>query len=137
MAGPMSIILFSGTADKLQAAATMVSGAAAMEVETHLFLTFWGLNAFRKDMITTQQPMSPEYGEFGAMLGKLMVEKQVTPWHDVLRTAKEIGDVRVHACAMTADLMDLTLADFDPLVDDMIGVAGFIESSRDGQVLFI
>jgi Uncharacterized conserved protein, COG2210 len=53
MAEKMSFVAFSGTADKLQALATMVSGAAAMGVETHVFLTFWGLNAFRKDLITT------------------------------------------------------------------------------------
>lgn len=135
--GKLTLVLFSGTADRLQAAATMASGAAAMGVETHVFLTFWGLNAFRKSTINEPLPISPEYGEMTEMMGKLMVEKGVTPWPEVLRTAKDIGEVHVHACAMTADLMDLTLEDFDPMVDDVIGVAKFIELSEGGQMLFI
>lgn len=42
-----SIVLFSGTVDKILAATTLTSGAAAMGKKVTLFLTFWGLMAFR------------------------------------------------------------------------------------------
>lgn len=137
MAQKMAFVVFSGTADKLQATATMVSGAAAMGVETHVFLTFWGLNAFRKTMIDAPLPMSADYGEMGEMIGKLMAEKGVPSWSQVLRDAKDVGDVHVHACAMTLDLMDLTQDDLDPMVDDVIGVASFIQLADGASVLFI
>lgn len=137
MAQKMAFVLFSGTADKLQAAATMVSGAAAMGVETHVFLTFWGLNAFRKTMIDEPLPMSADYGDMGEMMGKLMMDKGVPPWSQVLRDAKDVGDVHVHACAMTLDLMELTQDDLDPMVEDVIGVASFIQLADGASVLFI
>jgi peroxiredoxin family protein len=137
MADTMALVLSSETADKLQAAATMASGAAAMGVETHLFLTFWGLHAFRRSVIGTQLPMSAGYGETAEQMGKLMRDKGVAPWHEVLRDAKDVGDVRFHACAMTADLMDLTEDDLDPMVDDVIGVATFVELSAGARTLFI
>ncbi|MCL6105611.1 MAG: DsrE/DsrF/DrsH-like family protein [Actinobacteria bacterium] len=133
----MSFILFSATADKLQAAATMISGAAAMDVETHVFITFWGLNAFRKDSITQPLPMPKEYGEMAEMMGKLMVEKGVDPWYELLRMAKDMGNVHVHACAMTADLLGLTKDDFDPMVEDVIGVGTFVQIAEGGSIVFI
>ncbi|MBK9181131.1 MAG: DsrE/DsrF/DrsH-like family protein [Acidimicrobiales bacterium] len=137
MAEKMSFIVFSGSADKLQAAATMVSGAAAMGVETHLFLTFWGLNAFRKDMVGQPLPMSSEAGDMAEMMGKLMMEKGVPPWSSVLADAIDIGDVHVHACAMTMDLMDMPKEALVDVVEDVIGVGRFIELSAGGSVVFI
>ncbi len=133
----MSIVLFSGTGDKLQAAATMASGAAAMGVETHVFLTFWGLNALRKDMIGKALPMSADYGQEGENMAKLMHEKGAHSWYDVFEMARDVGDVHVHACSHTMDLMDLTLDDLDPMVEDVIGVATFVGSAGTGQILFI
>ena len=48
MADRMSIVLFSGTVDKLLAASILATGAAAMDMEVDLFLTTWGIEAFRK-----------------------------------------------------------------------------------------
>ena len=45
----MSLVVFSGTVDKLTAVATLATGAAAMNMEVDLFLTFWGLEAFKKN----------------------------------------------------------------------------------------
>ena len=44
----MSLIVFSGTVDKLIAASILATGAAAMGMEVEIFLTTWGLEAFRK-----------------------------------------------------------------------------------------
>ncbi|MHB1738820.1 MAG: DsrE/DsrF/DrsH-like family protein [Actinomycetes bacterium] len=133
----MAIVLFSGTADKLQAAVTIISGAAAMGVSTHVFLTFWGLAAFRRDMAGVPAPMSPEYGELGVQMGKLMQTKGVPAWRDVLDMAIDVGEVHVHACAMTADLLELGKDDLDPVVEDLIGVGSFVEMTRDAQTFFI
>ena len=45
----MSLIVFSGTVDKLMAASILATGAAAMGLQVEVFLTTWGLEAFRKD----------------------------------------------------------------------------------------
>ncbi len=137
MSEKMSVILFSGTADRLQAAATIVSGAAAMDVETHVFLTFWGLNAFRREQTKVPPPMSPEYGELGRAVGEMMIAKGVPSWRQLIAGAKDLGTVYVHACAMTMDLMGLAKEDLDPSVDDVIGVGTFIQLSEGGRTIFI
>lgn len=137
MTEKLAVVLFSGTADKLQAAATMVSGAVAMGVETHLFLTFWGEMAFTKEQINEPKPISPEYGAMGEKMGQLMQEKGMPVWHQVLRDLKDLGDLHIHACSMTLDMLGMDQDDLDPMVDDVIGVATFTGITEGAKTLFI
>ncbi|HVC80597.1 MAG TPA: DsrE/DsrF/DrsH-like family protein [Chloroflexota bacterium] len=138
MAERMSIIQFSGTVDKLMAASTLATGAAAMGLEVNLFLTFWGLQAFRKDQIRTNTRFSADFAEFAEPALQAMQAKKVPHWLDTLHGAAEIGNVHVQACSMTMELFGWTLDDLDPLVEGTTGVASFIEEAKDDQItLFI
>ena len=48
---PLNLVLFSGTDDKLQAAAVLTAGAAALGKPVNVFLQYWALDAFRADRI--------------------------------------------------------------------------------------
>lgn len=134
MPNRMSMIVFSGTVDRLYPAAIMASGAVAMGMDVDIFLTFYGLDAFRKGQPQTNQKMDVNYAEIAPMLAKLMREKNVPSWYDMLLKAKEIGNVRVHACAMTLDLMGMTKEHLDPIIDDVVGVGEFVSNAKDGEI---
>lgn len=134
MPNRLSMVVFSGTVDRLYPAAIMASGAVAMGMDVDVFLTFYGLDAFRKGQPETNQKMDMNYAELAPMLAQLMREKNVPSWYDTLRQAKELGKVRVHACAMTLDLMGLKKDDLDPMVDDVVGVGEFVSEARDGEI---
>ena len=51
MSDALNLVLFSGTADKLHAAATLAAGAAAMDRPVNVLLQYWALDAFRTDRI--------------------------------------------------------------------------------------
>ena len=134
----MSLIVFSGTVDKLMAASILATGAAAMGMEVELFLTTWGLEAFRKGNYKTNTRISKEYEDYGPVMMQQMMAKKVPSWMDNLKGAKEIGDVKVFACSMTMELFDMKLDDLEPIVDDVTGVATFVERAKESQVtLFI
>ena len=134
----MSLIVFSGTVDKLMAASILATGAAAMGMEVELFLTTWGLEAFRKDNYKTNMRISKEYEDYGPIMMQQMMAKKVPSWMENLKGAKEIGDVKVFACSMTMELFDMKLDDLEPIVDDVTGVATFVERAKESQVtLFI
>jgi peroxiredoxin family protein len=133
----LAIALFSGTLDRLYSATLLASGAAAMGKQVDLFLTFWGLAAFRKGQDKMGFPVSSDYGQEGARLGRQIADKQVPPWFETLAAAREIGDIRIHACPMSMDVMDISKDDLEDVVDDVIGVASFVELAGEGQVLFI
>lgn len=133
----LSMVVFSGTVDKLYPVAIMASGAVALGQKVEVFLTFWGLMSLRKGAAEQNQQISKDYEAMGPEMMRIMQEKKVPSWLDTLRTAKEIGDVKVYACAMTMDLFGLTLEDMDPIVDDVAGVAQFLSEAQGGMTLFI
>ena len=138
MSKKLSMVLFSGTVDKLMAASVITSGAVAMGMDVDIFATFYGLNSLRKEVVGTNMRFSKDFEEMGGMMVQLMQQKHMPSWYESMVKAKQAGNVKIHACTMTADLMGLKKEDFDPLVDDMCGVGTYIESAKDAAVtLFI
>jgi peroxiredoxin family protein len=134
----MSIIVFSGTVDKLMAASILATGGAAMGMEVELFLTTWGLEAFRKDAYKANMKVSKDFEEYGPVMMEQMMAKKVPSWMDNLKSAMEVGDVKIYACSMTMELFDMKLADLEPIVTEVTGVATFVERAKEGRVtLFI
>jgi peroxiredoxin family protein len=132
-----SIVLFSGTVDKLLAAVTLVSGAAAMGKKVNLFLTYWGVVAFRKGDWKTNRRFSKDFEDYAGPAFEAMQVKNVPPWLETLQVAMELGDVSVKACAATMDMFDIKLEDLEPVVSEVTGVASFIGDSEGGTTLFI
>jgi peroxiredoxin family protein len=134
MADRLSLVVFSGTVDKLYPVAIMASGAVALGKDVDIFATFYGLEAFRKGQPQKNMKMDANYPEIGPMMMKVMMEKKMPSWYDMLRQVKEMGNVKIHACATTYDLMDMKKEDLDPIVDDVIGVTEFLSKASEGGI---
>jgi peroxiredoxin family protein len=130
---PLSLVLFSGTDDKLNAAAVLAVGAAAMERPVNVFLQYYALDAFRADRIRLDHALSAEAttDQAPAVRGH-----DGTHWSELFRQAKDVGEVGIHACALSMEIFKLTKADLDPLVDDVEGVAAFMAAAT-GPMVFI
>jgi peroxiredoxin family protein len=57
-------------------------------------------------------------------------------WSEIFRQAKDVGDVSIHACSLSMEMLGLTVDDLDPLVDGQEGVASFF-MDVDGPVTFV
>jgi peroxiredoxin family protein len=137
MSEPLAISLFSGTDDRLNAAAVLVAGAAALGRPVHVFLQYWALDAFRADRIDEDHGLAPEAGEAGrAAVSDLRARGQAS-WAETLRGAKDIGSVDIQACSLSMDLFGITQDDLDPLVDGVEGVTAFWLAAEGAQVVFI
>jgi peroxiredoxin family protein len=133
----VSIVLFSGTDDKLAAAATLAAGAAALGRPVKIFLQYWGLEAFRADRIMSDHGLVPEAGAAGRAAVDAAAKAGQAHWADTLRMAKELGEVDIQACSASMDLLKLKQADLDPMVDGVEGVAAFYINAGEGQIIFI
>jgi peroxiredoxin family protein len=133
-ANRLAIVLFSGTIDKLMSASIMATGAAAMGMDVEIFLTNWGALAFRKGDYETNKRVSADFADYQSYLLEQMAAKHVTSWMENLEGAKEIGNVHITACSHTMTLFDLQLADLEPIVDEVIGVAAYLERARDSAM---
>jgi peroxiredoxin family protein len=133
---PLSLILFSGTDDRLGAAAILATGAAAMGRPVNVFLQYWALDAFRRGKVSAWHGAAPEAGPNGTVLVRAS-QTGDRHWSELFRQAKDIGDVKIHACALSMELFDITTDDLDPLVDDVEGVAAFMADATTGPITFI
>jgi peroxiredoxin family protein len=128
-----SLVLFSGTDDKLTAAAILAAGAAAMDRPVRIFLQYWALDAFRSNRIRDDHGVSPEATPEQAALVREHAEPH---WSENFATAKEIGDVTIHACPHSMETLGIKAEELDPLVDGVQGVATFFMNAE-GPITFI
>ena len=137
MSEKFAMIVESGTVDKLMAASILGAGAAAMGKEVTVFLTFGGLMAFKKGAEQAPMVMPDEFAGMEQQLGQLMQAKNVPHWLKNFEDAKEVGNVHIYACGATMDMFDLKKEDLEPLVEEVVGVATFIQKSEGAQTVFI
>ena len=134
---PLNLVLFSGTDDKLQAAAVLTAGAAALGRPVNIFLQYWALDAFRADRITRDHGLSPEAGEAGRKAVEALARAGQASWAETFRQAKELGSVDIQACSLSMDLLGLEQSDLDPVVDGVEGVTAFFLNAGEGNIVFI
>ena len=134
----LSIIMFSGTIDKLMPIGVLASSAAATGFDVEIFATFWGLMALRKDMADKNTRVSKEFEDIAPEMFKIMRERNVPSWLDMLREAKELGNVKIYACAMTFDMFGMRKEDLVDIVDEIVGAGEYLEKAKDADItLFI
>jgi peroxiredoxin family protein len=133
MSSTVSIVLFSGTEDKLHAAATLAAGAAMMGRPVNMLLQFWALDAFRAAGIEARRGLAADAGVTAAGA----VERPALPWVDTFRMSKELGEMQIRACSASLEYLGIDVGDLDPLVDGAAGVATFFADAEDGPITFI
>jgi peroxiredoxin family protein len=130
---PLNLVLFSGTDDKLNAAAVLTAGAAALGKPVNVFLRT-GPRRVHQAKIERPRPRPERAPRVGR---NRCPTKPAGLWAETLRQAKDLGTVDIQACSLSMDLLGLEEADLDPLVDGVEGVTAFYLNAGEGQVVFI
>jgi peroxiredoxin family protein len=130
----LSIIMFSGTADKFIPLGVLSQAAAAMGVEVNIFVTGFALRGFTKK--SEELPFPAEFTAMAPALAKGLEQSHVASWDAMLRQAKDLG-AKIYTCSMMSSVMGLKKDDFNDLVDDVVGAATFLQKAERGQTLFI
>jgi peroxiredoxin family protein len=152
----LAMVVFSGDMDKLFAAFTIATGAAASNMDVTMFFTFWGLRALKKKARTGKSLLgrlfglvyggdidraSPSQMKFGGigrwMFKKMMKAKRVPTLAEMRQTAIDLG-VKLHGCQMSMEVMEIPR---EKMIDDVaqcVGVATFLEQAQQADVtLFV
>ena len=150
----VAIVVFSGDMDKVLAAMIIANGAVAMGGSAHLFFTFWGLNALRKEsppsasmnhetksfvdkMMGSFMPKGMNHlqlsqmsmGGLGTWLMKKTMEKKHLPnLPDLLHDAQESKKVHFVACSMSMEALGISK---EELIEEceLGGVADFLQNA--------
>lgn len=152
----LTMVVFSGDMDKVFAALIIANGAAASGMEVTMFFTFWGLKAIQKGNLTGKgflgrmiglmnrggiERIGPSRFNFGGigrgLFKKMMKDKNVVSLNELLEMAIDL-DVKLYACKMSMDVMEIAQEDLIDEVAGFMGVAGYIkEASESGVTLFV
>ncbi len=132
----ISLIVSSDKLDKIYPAVNLASASAAMNWRTDLFFTFWGLNVLKKDFHS--QSVSSDYVQYEKPLLNSIKSGSMPGWKELLKKAKEGGNMKVYACSTTMDTFGITKNDLDDFVDEVAGAATFLSKAKDSEItLFI
>jgi peroxiredoxin family protein len=138
LADKITIMMYSGTVDKLMPLAIVASGAVAMDMEVNIFITFYGLLGFKKGMVETNQTFVKDFQEMVPMIKEQIKKKNLPSWYDMLKKAKDTGKVKIQACSTACDILDIKKSDLDPIVDEMAGVGTYLAEAAESKItLFI
>jgi peroxiredoxin family protein len=152
----LAMVVFSGDMDKLFAAFTIATGAAASNMDVTMFFTFWGLRALKKKArtgksflgrllglfyggdINRASPSKLRFGGIGRwMFKKMMKAKRVPTLAEMRQTAIDLG-VKLHGCQMSMEVMEIPR---EKMIDDVaqcVGVATFLEQAQQADItLFV
>ena len=133
----LAIIVEGGTLDKLYCTFILGSTAAAMDMETHLYFTFWGLSTLVKGaMEKVGLPATYKHLE-EQMKRNLAKMKYPTPY-EMLKRLKQSGMLKIYACSPSMEMFGIKKENLIPEVDEIAGAAAFFEVAADADItLFI
>jgi peroxiredoxin family protein len=121
----VSIIITSGSREKLQFAAMMASVAAVSAYEVTVFLSMNALPHF----VTDNAPDVPCEGE----MGRLIETKNVPEFLALFEQAVELGDAKIHPCSMAVDIMGVHESQLKPFLAAPMGLTKFVSLAEGGQ----
>lgn len=122
----ISIVLVSGSLERLQMAGMVASVGAVSGHEVTAFLSMNALKYFMKD--AAEAP--PVEGE----MGDLLREKKAPPFKQLFEQAAELGDAKVFPCSMAMDVMGIESSDLESYIGEPLGLTKFLDDSADAQV---
>jgi peroxiredoxin family protein len=154
----VTIIVFSGDLDRVQAAFNIATGAASMGMDVTMFFTFWGFDVIKRNDAkgrgkgilrkafsvikpggSKRLPLSRfNMLGFGSWaMKRLMGEFKMPTTDQMISMAKEMG-VKIIACTITMGVMGVTKEDLVQGIDSYAGVFAYLDEAKESKInLFI
>lgn len=126
MAERISVVVVSGSLERLQMAAMIASVGAVSNNAVTVFLSMNALQYFKRGA----GGMPAAEGPFGTLLR----DKKAPGFKLLFQNAVELGDAKIHPCSMAMDVLGLDLADLDPWLREPLGLTKFLSDAQGGQV---
>lgn len=129
----LALIVHSGTLDKLFCAFILGSTAASMDMDVHMYFTFWGLNMLKKGALENAK-LPVDYKDFEEPMKQKMKEMNYPTPYQMLKRMKETGNATIYACSPTMEMFGITKETLIPEVDKIAGAAAFLDIASDADI---
>lgn len=122
----ISIIVVSGTRERLQMAGMVAAVGAVSGNPVAVFLSMNALQYFVK----TNDAGPPAEGPFGTLLE----QKKAPPFKTLFEQAVSLGDAKVYPCSMAMDVLGLAPDALEPYLAEPLGLTKFLDDAGESQV---
>jgi peroxiredoxin family protein len=124
MASKISIVVVSGSLERLQMAAMVASVGAVSGNEVTVFLSMNSLAYFKRGAASPAAE-----GAFG----RLLVEKRAPGFKQLFQSAAELGEAKIHPCSMALDVLGVKEGELEPWLGAPLGLTRFLADAEGGQ----
>ena len=147
-----TFLVLSGDMDKIFAAFSVATAAAAAGMDTVMFFTFWGIKAVQKGNPTGKglkakmlslinrggiERIGPSRLNLGGMgrwmFKQMMADKRVVTLNELRQTAIDLG-VHLWVCQTSMDVMEIKREDLIDEVEAIAGAASVVKSASESKV---
>ena len=133
--GKMVIGLASGSLEKLLVTSTVTGGAVALDMDVDIYLLLGGAYAFRKDVAgegTLHRPSRAGRGD-GRRHGR---QARCRRPSTTCASSRPTASAKIHCCGTAGKIWGAgALDDFVDVVDDIVGIAEYITSCEEADVV--
>jgi peroxiredoxin family protein len=126
----MTIILHSGSYDRVTNALSLAIVCLSMGMEAHILLTYQGLKRFAKGHLEDPDGTDPD---MLAMMKRDIASGRFHSIEDKLDAARELG-LKVYACTTAMATLGLSKEDMVDEVDQIMGLTTFMNLVREATV---
>jgi peroxiredoxin family protein len=126
MSNRISVMVVSGSRERLQMAAMVASVGAVSGNDVHVFLSMNALSYFVRDGAKEPAVEGP--------VGTLLAEKKVPPFRDLFANAVDLGEAKIYPCSMAMDVLGLERKDLEDFVGEPMGLTKFLDEASASQV---
>ena len=126
----VTIILHSGSYDRVTNALSLAIVALSMEMEAHILLTYEGLIRFKKGHL--EDPDGTDSELFG-MMQKGIDSGRFHTIEEKLETAHEMG-LKLYACTTAIATLMIEKEDLVEEVDEVMGLTAFMNLAREAAI---
>ena len=132
----LAVIVHSGTLDKILCAFILGTTATAMDMEAHLYFTFWGLNMLVKGALD-KTGLPATYKHLEEQLKKKLGEMKYPTAYEMLKRMKATGLLKIYACSPTMEMFGVKREDLIPEVDQIAGAAAFLDLASTAETTIL
>lgn len=133
----LALVVKNGTLDSLYCAFILASTAVAIDMEAHLYFTFWGLNALVKGAME-KVGLPATYKHLEEQMRKNLAEMKYPTPYEMLKRLKQSKLFKMYACSPSMAMFGIKREDLIPEIEEIIGAATFLEIASTADItLFI
>jgi peroxiredoxin family protein len=107
-----------------------------MDIEAHLYFTFWGLTMLKKGALE-KAGLPATYKHMEEQLKKKLEEMNYPTPYDLLKRMKASGLLKIYACSPTMEMFGVKKEDLIPEVDQIAGAAAFLDLASDADTTLL